>query len=88
MKVGDYRFSVLITDPQGNQIVNLNGGIKYEGEAGETIWLPVMAATQLTIEGRYEVKIGLGDEPIQHECFKVRIMRPAAVEVVTNQKPN
>ena len=61
------------TDPQGNNLLEANGEMNYEGEPGRTIWLPiVMGPTLLTTEGQYGIRIALGDLPPIHETFVVK----------------
>ena len=49
---GRIAFNVTATDPQGNNLLEANGEMNYEGEPGRTIWLPiVMGPTLLTTEG-------------------------------------
>ncbi len=46
---GRIAFNVTATDPQGNNLLEANGEMNYEGEPGRTIWLPiVMGPTLLT----------------------------------------
>lgn len=88
LATGRYPFSVSVADPQGNQLLDANGELNYEGEAGRTIWFPVvMGPALLTTEGSYAVRISLGDGPAVHETFLVR--KTAIPEVrVTEKKPN
>ncbi len=88
LSTGRFPFSVSVADPQGNQLLDANGELNYEGEAGRTIWFPVvMGPALLTTEGAYVVRISLGDGPAVHETFLVR--KAAVPEVrVTEKKPN
>jgi len=88
ISTGRYPFAVSIADPQGNQLLDANGELNYEGEPGRTIWFPVvMGPALLTIEGAYVVRIRLGDAPAVHETFLVR--KAAVPEVhITETKPN
>ncbi|MGH9367408.1 MAG: DUF6941 family protein [Thermoanaerobaculia bacterium] len=88
LATGRYPFSVSVADPQGNQLLDANGELNYEGEPGRTIWFPVvMGPALLTTEGSYAVRISLGDGPAVHETFLVR--KTAVPEVrVTEKKPN
>ena len=73
MAQGRIAFSVTATDPQGNNLLEANGEMNYEGEPGRTIWLPiVMGPTLLTTEGQYGIRIALGDLPPIHESFLVK----------------
>jgi hypothetical protein len=73
MSAGRIAFTVTATDPQGNTLLEANGEMKYEGEPGRSIWLPiVMGPALLTIEGSYGVRIALGDAPPIHETFVVK----------------
>jgi hypothetical protein len=73
MSAGRIAFSVTATDPQGNSLLEANGEMNYEGEAGRTIWLPiVMGPALLTTEGSYNVRVALGDAPAIHETFVVK----------------
>ena len=42
ISTGRYPFAVSIADPQGNQLLDANGELNYEGEPGRTIWFPVV----------------------------------------------
>jgi len=88
LSTGRYSFSVSVADPQGNQLLDANGELNYEGEPGRTIWFPVvMGPALLTTEGAYAVRIRLGDAPPVHETFLVR--KTALPEVrITETKPN
>jgi hypothetical protein len=88
LSTGRYSFSVSVADPQGNQLLDANGELNYEGEPGRTIWFPVvMGPALLTTEGAYAVRISLGDAPPVHETFLVR--KTAVPEVrITETKPN
>ena len=73
MAQGRIAFSVTATDPQGNNLLEANGEMNYEGEPGRTIWLPiVMGPTLLTTEGQYGIRIALGDASPIHESFIVK----------------
>ena len=73
MSQGRIAFNVTATDPQGNGLLEANGEMNYEGEAGRTIWLPiVMGPALLTTEGLYGVRIALGDAPPVHQSFVVK----------------
>jgi hypothetical protein len=73
MSPGRISFSVTASDPQGNSLLEANGEVNYEGEAGRSIWLPiVMGPALLTTEGSYGVRIALGDAPPIHETFVVK----------------
>ena len=73
MSRGRITFTVSASDPQGNNLLEANGEMNYEGELGRTIWLPiVMGPTLLTTEGTYGVRIVLGDAPAIHETFVVK----------------
>ena len=73
MSQGRIAFNVTATDPQGNSLLEANGEMNYEGEAGRTIWLPiVMGPALLTTEGLYGVRIALGDAPPVHQSFVVK----------------
>ena len=87
-EVGKFQFSVSVADPQGNKLLDANGELNYEGEAGRTIWFPVvMGPALLTIEGTYTVRIALGDGPFVQESFLVR--KTGIPEVrITERKPN
>ena len=87
-EVGKFQFSVSVADPQGNKLLDANGELNYEGEAGRTIWFPVvMGPALLTIEGSYTVRIALGDGPFVEEIFLVR--KTGVPEVrITEKKPN
>ncbi len=57
MSTGRYPFAVSVADPQGNQLLDANGELNYEGEPGRTIWFPVvMGPALLTTEGAYAVR--------------------------------
>ena len=88
LDVGKFPFSVSVADPQGNKLLDANGELNYEGEAGRTIWFPVvMGPALLTIEGTYTVRISLGAAPFVEETFLVR--KTAVAEVrITEKKPN
>jgi hypothetical protein len=88
ISTGRYPFAVSVADPQGNQLLDANGELNYEGEPGRTIWFPVvMGPALLTTEGAYAVRIRLGDAPAVHETFLVR--KAAVPEVrITETKPN
>jgi hypothetical protein len=88
LETGKFPFSVSVSDPQGNKLLDANGELNYEGEAGRTIWFPVvMGPALLTIEGSYAVRISLGDGPFVEENFLVR--KTGVPEVrVTEKKPN
>ncbi|HEV8232312.1 MAG TPA: hypothetical protein VGQ75_08180 [Thermoanaerobaculia bacterium] len=88
LATGRFSFSVSVSDPQGNKLLDANGELNYEGEPGRTIWFPVvMGPALLTTEGPYDVGISLGDGPLVHEAFLVR--KTAVPEVrVTEKKPN
>jgi hypothetical protein len=88
LSTGRFGFSVSIADPQGNQLLDANGELNYEGEPGRTIWFPVvMGPALLTTEGAYAVRIRLGDAAVVHETFLVR--KTAVPEVrITETKPN
>jgi Family of unknown function (DUF6941) len=88
LETGRFPFSVSVSDPQGNKILDANGELNYEGEAGRTIWFPVvMGPALLTIEGTYAVRISLGDGPYVEEDFLVR-KTPVPEVRVTEKKPN
>jgi hypothetical protein len=73
MSRGRIAFTVTASDPQGNNLLEANGEMNYEGEPGRSIWLPiVMGPTLLTTEGTYGVRIVLGDAPAIHETFVVK----------------
>jgi hypothetical protein len=73
MSRGRIAFTVTASDPQGNNLLEANGEMNYEGEPGRTIWLPiVMGPTLLTTEGTYGVRIVLGDATPIHETFVVK----------------
>jgi hypothetical protein len=73
MAPGPIAFNVTATDPQGNNLLEANGEMNYQGEPGRTIWLPiVMGPALLTTEGVYRVRIALGDAPPVHETFVVK----------------
>ena len=70
---GKFTFSVIVTDPQGNSLLDANGELNYEGEAGRIVWLPVvMGPALLTTEGTYGVRIVLADSAAVNETFLVR----------------
>ena len=70
---GRFTFSVIVTDPQGNSLLDANGELNYEGEAGRIVWLPVvMGPALLTTEGTYGVRIVLADAAAVNETFLVR----------------
>jgi hypothetical protein len=88
LSTGRFPFSVSVADPQGNQVLDANGELNYEGEAGRIIWFPVvMGPALLTTEGPYAVRISLGDGPTVHEGFLVRKAAMPAVQV-TERPPN
>jgi hypothetical protein len=73
MSRGRIAFTVTASDPQGNNLLEANGEMNYEGEPGRTIWLPiVMGPTLLTTEGTYGVRIVLGEATPIHETFVVK----------------
>src|SRR6266540_2463574 len=73
LATGRCSFSVSVADPQGNNLLDANGELNYEGEVGRVIWLPVvMGPALLTTEGAYAVRIVLGDSAPVHENFIVR----------------
>src|SRR5206468_3343767 len=37
---GKFAFSVSVSDPQGNKLLDANGELNYEGEPGRTVWFP------------------------------------------------
>ena len=88
MSTGRMSFSVTVTDPQGNGLLDAGGELNYEGEPGRTIWIPiVMGPVLLTTEGQYGIRITLGDAAPVHETFVVR--KAAAPEVqLTPVRPN
>ena len=88
LATGRCSFSVSVADPQGNNLLDANGELNYEGEVGRVIWLPVvMGPALLTTEGAYAVRIVLGDSAPVHENFIVR--KAAAPEVrLTQARPN
>ncbi len=88
MSAGRIPFSVAVTDPQGNGLLDAGGEVNYEGELGRTIWIPiVMGPVLLTTEGPYGIRITLGDAAPVHETFVVR--KAAAPEVqLTPVRPN
>jgi len=70
---GRFTFSVIVTDPQGNSLLDANGELNYEGEPGRIVWLPVvMGPALLTTEGTYGVRIVLADAAAVNETFLVR----------------
>ena len=70
---GRFTFSVMVTDPQGNSLLDTNGELNYEGEPGRIVWLPVvMGPALLTTEGTYGVRIVLADAAAVNETFLVR----------------
>ena len=70
---GRFTFSVMVTDPQGNSLLDANGELNYEGEPGRIVWLPVvMGPALLTTEGTYGVRIVLADAAAVNETFLVR----------------
>ena len=86
MSRGRITFTVSAFDPQGNNLLEANGEMNYEGEPGRSIWLPiVMGPTLLTTEGTYGVRIVLGDTPAIHETFVV--MKTPADQVVAAPLP-
>lgn len=88
MSTGRFSFSVSVADPQGNNLLDANGELNYEGEVGRIIWLPVvMGPALLTTEGTYGVRITLGDSAPVHETFIVR-KTPVPEVRVTETKPN
>jgi hypothetical protein len=88
LETGKFPFSVSVSDPQGNKLLDASGELNYEGEPGRIVWFPVvMGPALLTIEGTYAVRISLGDGPFHQEDFLVR--KTALPEVrVTETKPN
>ncbi|MGH9365230.1 MAG: DUF6941 family protein [Thermoanaerobaculia bacterium] len=88
LSTGSFSFSVTITDPQQNSLLDASGELNYEGEAGRTVWLPVvMGPALLTTEGAYGVRITLGESAPVHETFIVRKASVPAVQL-TQAKPN
>jgi hypothetical protein len=86
MSRGRIAFTVTASDPQGNNLIEANGEMNYEGEPGRTIWLPiVMGPTLLTTEGTYGVRIVLGDGTPIHETFLVK--KTPAEQVVAAPLP-
>jgi hypothetical protein len=86
MSRGQITFTVTASDPQGNNLLEANGEMNYEGEPGRTIWLPiVMGPTLLTTEGTYGVRIVLGDAPAIHETFVVK--KTSAEQIVAAPLP-
>jgi hypothetical protein len=86
MSRGRIAFTVTASDPQGNNLLEANGEMNYEGEPGRTIWLPiVMGPTLLTTEGTYGVRIVLGDATPIHETFVVK--KTPAEQVVAAPLP-
>ncbi len=88
MSAGRISFSVAVTDPQGNGLLDAAGELNYEGEPGRTIWIPiVMGPVLLTTEGPYGIRITLGESAPVHETFVVR--KAAVPEVqLTQVRPN
>ncbi|HEU5250408.1 MAG TPA: hypothetical protein VFW15_10530 [Thermoanaerobaculia bacterium] len=88
LDAGKFPFSVSVSDPQGNKLLDANGELNYEGEPGRTVWFPVvMGPALLTIEGSYAVRISLGEGPFVEEHFLVR--KTGVPEIrVTEKKPN
>jgi len=85
---GRFAFSVVVTDPQGNGLLDANGELNYEGESGRTVWLPVvMGPALLTTEGTYAVRITLAEGAPVNESFIVR-KTPAAEVQFTQPRPN
>ena len=86
-ETGKFPFSVTVSDPQGNKLLDANGELNYDGESGRTIWFPVvMGPALLTIEGTYSVRISLGDGPVVEEAFLVR--KTPVPDVRITGKPN
>ncbi|HEY3203351.1 MAG TPA: hypothetical protein VGL03_06785 [Thermoanaerobaculia bacterium] len=85
---GRYTFSVTVSDPQGNNLLEASGELNYEGEAGRTVWLPlVMAPALLPSEGPYGIRVLLGEGSPIRETFIVRKAAVPAVQL-TQVKPN
>jgi uncharacterized protein DUF6941 len=88
LSTGRIAFNVTATDPQGNNLLEANGEMNYEGEPGRTIWLPiVMGPTLLTTEGQYGIRIALGDAPPIHETFLVK-KTPTPEAPAASPRPN
>ncbi len=88
LATGRFTFSVSVSDPQGNGLLDANGEVNYEGEAGRVIWLPVvMGPALLTTEGTYAVRIALGDGAAVRESFIVR-KTPVPEVRLTQAAPN
>ncbi len=88
LATGRFTFSVSVSDPQGNSLLDANGEVNYEGEVGRVIWLPVvMGPALLTTEGAYAVRIALGDGAAVHESFIVR-KTPVPEVRLTQAAPN
>jgi hypothetical protein len=88
MSVGRIPFSVALTDPQGNGLLEAAGELNYEGEEGRTIWIPVvMGPVVLTTEGPYGIRVTLGESAAVRETFVVRKAATPAVQL-TQVRPN
>lgn len=87
-EAGRFGFSASIQDPQGNMLLEAGGELNYDGEAGRTIWLPVvMGPALLTIEGPYTVRIRLGEAEPVSASFLVRKSGTPEIQL-TPSKPN
>ena len=88
MSTGRIGFSVAASDPHGNGLFEAAGELRYDGEVGRTIWIPIVVGpVLLPTEGPYQVRITLGDAPPVHETFIVR--KAIAPEVqLTQVRPN
>jgi hypothetical protein len=86
MQAGAFKFSIDVTDPLGNHIVEgLSGEGKYEGEDGRTTWFPIaLPPVVLSAEGPYVAKVNFVGTPGRHDTFLVRKLLPTSVQVTTS----
>lgn len=87
---GPFRFSIDVTDPLGNHVVEgLAGEGKYEGEDGRTSWFHIpLPPIVLSAEGPYVTKVDFFGTPGRHDTFLVRKLVPTSVQVMTTSAPN
>lgn len=90
VQAGTFTFSIDVTDPLGNHVVEgLAGEGKYEGEDGRTTWFAVaLPLFVLSAEGPYVAKVDFAGAPGRHDTFLVRKLVPTSVQVTTTSAPN
>jgi hypothetical protein len=86
VQTGTFKFSIDVTDPLGNHIVEgLAGEGKYEGEDGRTTWFSFpLPPFVLSAEGPYVARIDFDGTPSRHDTFLVRKLVPTSVQVTTS----